>query len=643
MNRWLRRRPRPVASLVTALRRRIRRRDGYQELRRSLRQSHSSTPYDLYLARTVVYAALGAVAGVLPGFAVAALISAADVAVGVPAPAVVADHADALLDAGLIVAGAAVGAGSVAAYRVSVPVYRARHRASRIDLALPHALVFMHAMSYGGANILEVFERLAEADDAYGAAAEEIDVAVKNVQFVGDEFKMAVSDLYEVTPSHQMKLFLDDLLGVIRAGGDITLFLEDRSQRALERAESDQKDFLETLGVISEIYTTMFVAAPLLLIVVLLVIGVTGGETLATIYVIVYAGLPLGVVGFLVLLDALDATLQPAATLDVPARPGASEEPPDDERYEAVRRRRRREEITRTVLHFPAAVRQRPALTLLATLPVVALYLALAVAAGWADPFAMLDDPIPTTTTLVAIPMLLVLTPLAAFHWLHMRRREQLLGQFPEKLTSLANSNEMGLSLTKAIALVSRQSRGLLSREFRQVSNDIGWNADTGRALLQFANRLKVPQISQTMKLVTEARASSGQLYRTLNIAAHDAHIRKSLRDQRFREMAQHLSIIVIGFLVYLFVILLLEQAFLGPIVERTRAVESLPEAGVPVGFTGAPVEQYRMLFYHSALIMGVGNGVLAGKMTRNDAVSGLRFSAIFVAIAAVAFTVVVG
>lgn len=640
---WLRVVRARARGLVDGLRRWFRDRGEYEELRRLLVQSQNPVPYDLYLARTTIYAGLGAAVGAGIGVMLAAMVAASDVPVVLTLPAIFADLADPLLDAALVLAGAALGGGSVAAVRLLGPAYRARIRGRQIDLALPHAVVFMHALSYGGANIVEVFEALADADDAYGEVAHEIEQVTRDVRLFGEEFKMAVNDLYTVTPSHNMRLFLDDLLGVIEAGGDVTMFLEERSRQALKRAESEQKDFLETLSVLSEIYTTMFVAAPLLLVVVLLVIGLTGGETLTALYVIVYLGLPAGILGFLVLLDALDATLEPSASIETSEGDDGGSESVDDERYATFARRRRRADVGRELRHLPAAIRRRPALTLGVTVPLVAIGLGASVVFGGADPGAVLAEPVSTTTVFVAVPLLVVMTPLALFHWLQRRRRGAILRQFPEKLTSLANSNEMGLTLTESIQRIGRQSRGELAREFHKVSNDITWNDDPGRALTSFANSLAIPQISQTVKLITESRASTGTLYKTLNIATTDAHARKNLRHQRIRQLSQHVAIIIIGFLVYLFVLLMLEYMYITPLVARAQALEGLAESGVPLGVTDLPVEEYRMLFYHSVLIQGVGNGLIAGKMTRNDAVAGLRYSIAFVVIAAVTFTVLVG
>jgi flagellar protein FlaJ len=56
------------------------------------------------------------------------------------------------------------------------------------------------------------------------------------------------------------------------------------------------------------------------------------------------------------------------------------------------------------------------------------------------------------------------------------------------------------------------------------------------------------------------------------------------------------------------------------------------------VSFTNIPLDTYRALFYHSVLVMGVGSGLLAGKLADNSALSGLKYSIFMIALGVAAF-----
>jgi flagellar protein FlaJ len=193
-------------------------------------------------------------------------------------------------------------------------------------------------------------------------------------------------------------------------------------------------------------------------------------------------------------------------------------------------------------------------------------------------------------------------------------------------LNILSSANSMGIRLTEAFGLVSRYSTGVLAREMRKVRNDVEWNRDLRLALLKLANRLKAPHLSRTIKLIADGGRSSGDLTRILSIAAEDTHNRARLERDRRQTMSSYIAIVVIGFLVYLMVIVLVDTAYLSQFAEL--AAEQGPDTReLPVSVSSVPVETYRALFFHSVLIQGFGAGLLAGKLADNRALSGLKYS----------------
>ncbi|MDY6776291.1 MAG: type II secretion system F family protein [Halobacteria archaeon] len=256
----------------------------------------------------------------------------------------------------------------------------------------------------------------------------------------------------------------------------------------------------------------------------------------------------------------------------------------------------------------------------------------------------MSQSPISTTTTLVVIPLLIAVVPLSAFYELKDRRERIIVNRFPEKLDELANANQMGLSVDEGFRYISQRSEGLLAEEFERLNNDIRWNFDVNKALTKFANRLRIPSISRTVRLISRSSVATGDLYKILSVAADDAYERLLLRRKRYREMSGYIAIIIISFLVYLGVILLLDQAYLTPLVERVgrQDIEAPAEIGTPMSFQNVPVTTYRMVFYHSTLIQALGNGLLAGKMTKDDMMSGLKYSIAFLVITMIAYVTVI-
>ena len=66
-------------------------------------------------------------------------------------------------------------------------------------------------------------------------------------------------------------------------------------------AESDQSMYLEMLGMLAETYITVFVAGPLFLITIFIVMGLMGPGNLLNLKVLIYAVIPLSAAAFSIL------------------------------------------------------------------------------------------------------------------------------------------------------------------------------------------------------------------------------------------------------------------------------------------------------------------------------------------------------
>jgi flagellar protein FlaJ len=626
----------------------------YRDVQRWLNQARIGTTYDVYLTRSVVLALLAGVLAAALGVVLSVALSNLGVLGGLRSPfafpASIAGYVEAnkLLFTGgaltLALAGTAAAATWLVRYHYPRNIVDSRERA--INVMLPHAITYMYAMSYGGTNLLEVFRSLSESADTYGEVAAEFDMIVRDMALFGNDMFTALRNARNLTPSGNLERFLDDLVSVIDSGGDVTSFFEDQSTTYAEAANEEQEDFLETLSVLSELFIVGFVAAPLFLIVTLMVISFLGGSTVDQMALLVYAGLPLGMLGFLVLLDVLSAPfVQPAADEldDGRGTPLAPVDPEgDDDRFAAYAKTRRYERYRAIVRDPLAAIREHPLYTLAATVPLALAYVAAVAALDvvTVSLAAFSTTPVATTTVVVVVPLLLVLVPVSYFHEGKRRRENAMVQRFPEVLNVLSSANYMGIPFVDALGLVSRWSRGALAEDLRALRNDIEWNHDVTAALLAFGNRMHVPHLTRTVKLIAEGGRTSGDMSRILAIAAEDTRARYRIERSRRRAMGSYIAIVVIGYLVYLMVIVLVAASFLGPIAEAASAppAAGVPQSSLPVSFTNIPLDTYRALFYHSVLVMGVGSGLLAGKLADNSALSGLKYSIFMIVLGVAAF-----
>ncbi|OAQ52864.1 hypothetical protein HTG_11090 [Natrinema mahii] len=631
----------------------------YRGLQRRLKQARIRDTYDAYLTdsvRLAAIAAIGAGIAALLGLLALALTGTLADALGpafgvagasrgpVPTGALLAAALLVPLCCSLVAAGA-VWIGRNYYYPRSVVATRRRS----IALNLPYAITFMYALTSGGTNVIEVCRRLGDSEAVYGEVANEFDLVVREIDLFGNDLLGALDNARTLTPSDEFRRFLDDLLGVLESGGDLETFLEEESEEALDDALASQSSFIETLGMLSEVFVVAFVAAPLFLIVVLMVVSFLGAETVGTIAVLVYVGFPLAMAGFLLLVDLLSRPLEvPTATLaDAADRAIDPETVADDPRFDAYERAKR-ETGVRAFLSDPfRAIRRRPPLSLAVTVPVGVAVAGLAVWTGLVEPTVagVLAAPLRTTVGLAVAPLVTATAPLAVLHERERRRTETITERFPDVLGILASANRMGVDVVDAFELVTRWASGTLAVELRRVRNDVAWNHDLTGALLSFADRLNVPQLTRTMTLVAEGSRSSGDLHGLLEIAAKNTRAQAKLARERRREVGSYVAIVVIGFLVYLLVIVMVSASYLTPIAElaaESDATATAAAAESPASLGDIPVETYEVLFLHSALVQGFGSGLIAGKLANNDVVSGLKYGLGLVVLTVVAFYLLV-
>jgi flagellar protein FlaJ len=658
----------------------------YVDLQTNLNQGRFGKNYDEYLTRSVYYALIGGLVGMLAGLLLTVYLSSTGVIAGLESPLQAPDDvrtvvgANRTLIVGLLVS-LSVGLGiSVIIWylRLSYPKSVANSRRRSINVTLPHAIIYMYALSHGGMNLYAVIEELADSQSTYGEVAREFEGVIRDTELFGNDLYTALTNARNLTPSQNLEQFIDDMLSVIDSGGDMTLFLENESENYIAEAEDEQEQFLETLALLSEVFVVGFVAAPLFLIVILLVMSLMGANTLLQLLGIIYVVLPLGIAGFIILLDVLSkpykqerisaedeeedterfialrlvggwlqtsaTSLRTRITRHVRgARGQPPHEPSAEERAERNYRRYRqhqRKQALMTLLYQPVvAVKEHPQLSLVVTLPLSFLMVGVFVTLGISDLSiaAFTETPIKTTTALVCLPGLVATVPLAILHEQKARRRKRITERFPDSLNILSSANKMGIQFTDALGLVARWTKGPIGEELILVRNDISWNYDTVDALQSCATRLNTPRLSRTVRLIGGGIRSSSDLSRILSIAAEDTRRRYKMDRKRYRELSSYTMVVVIGFLVYLMVILLLVANYLDPIA-------ALPETPVPEGrnspiaATNIDVSTYKALFYHSALIQGVGTGLIAGKLADNSLLSGLKYSILLVALAIVAF-----
>ena len=533
--------------------------------------------------------------------------------------------------------------GAYITYRLllRLPHIEKNNRSIKINLTLHNAVAYMYAMRRGGAELMAIFYAISENAPIYGEVALEFRQVTRDVDYFGSDVFTAIRHLSETTPSAKLKDFLEDLTSVIGSGGNLSEFLASRVRLYQEEARFEQKQFLTILSMVAESYVTLFVAGPLFLIIIMVVMGMMGGSAVLQLSLVIYAIMPIGSLIFILLIDLISGRADKAERYtrakelntyaDVPLEKKAGEESLFDQlrMYDKVRT------FTHYLRHPFESFVNDVNHTLSITVPLAILYLALVLynTPYYADPELFIQ----VINAPVVIALLIVLVPYAIFYEIWARRVKGIQTMIPDFLERMAGINRVGLTIAQAIGIMVNTNLGLLSYEIRRIKRDMDWGVNFSDALIRFEQRISTASIARTVTLITKASEMSGQIGEVLAIAASDAKMSETLKKERLAEMFIYTAIVYLSFFVFLFVVAVLSTQFLPVLAHIGTPGISAP--GPLSGLGSVPIKAFDRLLYHACLIQALFSGLIAGQMGEASLAAGVKHSCVLLIIALVVFT----
>jgi flagellar protein FlaJ len=160
-------------------------------------------------------------------------------------------------------------------------------------------------MSTAGIPPAEVFRQLGNSS-IYGESSVEARYVTLEVDVFGKDLIEALKNVSMATPSPRMREFMQGAIGSVASGSNISEYFKTKAEQYTFENRQTQKQFLDTLALISESYVTALVAGTLFLILIQSVMSILSGEgTPFFLYIIIYLIIPFGSVMFVVMIDAM--------------------------------------------------------------------------------------------------------------------------------------------------------------------------------------------------------------------------------------------------------------------------------------------------------------------------------------------------
>lgn len=190
-----------------------------------------------------------------------------------------------------------------------IPSMLATSRRRRMDLELPYVTTHMSILAAAGMPPARMFKLLEDSRTTPEVASEANEV-VRDVEILGDDIITALEAERTRSPSRVFAEILEGLVATIRSGGNMKGYLQDTTRMIMDLRRVAAKQLIESLATFADIYVTLLIVFPLLIIVMFSVMAIIGGglgglSVTTMMALVTYGIVPLSAGVVLVMLDSM--------------------------------------------------------------------------------------------------------------------------------------------------------------------------------------------------------------------------------------------------------------------------------------------------------------------------------------------------
>ena len=504
------------------------------------------------------------------------------------------------------------------------PKMLASGRKSKIDLDLPYAITYMQALSTT-VTLYDIFKGVFESRDLYGEVSKECGLIVRDVEVFGFDLVTAIENAKETTPSENFRELLNDLLLVHRSGGDLRSFFQAKSDSYREISKNEMDSLLQFLEMIAEIYVTAFVAGPIAIIIMLVAQNLSGQNTLGNFMPLLFIGLPLGAMALIAILyillppNNLGITRRKIQDTEFFGDIISTSEEPRDEKFEKQILWKKRILRLKDILRHP----MRFFISNYAVAGVLGFLLAVLVCILWGTD--ILPQLFPESSLLILICLLIIasILPLSLAYEIRNRYVVGVEKQLPEFLREISDMRDIGMTLQGAIHMIAGHKTGVLSTEIQVVSEELKYGSSLSGALVRMEERIGLTTVKRAISLLVRASQVTDHIREILGIAVADMEHYLKMKSKRFNVSFVYLAVIYLSFAIFLFAAYEMNVAF----------ISSFSSFNVSFDISGNKQDMFII-----GIILAFFSGIMAGQMSANTMLSGLKHSIIMLIMTIITF-----
>jgi flagellar protein FlaJ len=510
------------------------------------------------------------------------------------------------------------------AMQMYYPQIIAHGRKSRIDLDLPYAISYMQALSTT-MDPYAIIRKVYEEHDMFGEISNEFGIIVRDVELFGDDLNAAIKDLQRITPSTNLRDFINDLAIVIDSGGNITTYLGAKTEYYRDQAKQEVELVLKTIEIMAEVYVTAFVAGPIALIIMIVAQGMTNSQEMSWILPMMYICIPAGAIVMIWILSLMlppeNLEISRKKTVEQTFASGVIgiEDPDiadDDPKNKAFYKRiedNKRKNYYLSLLRHPFRTYIRSYYYGIALGGIIAGIIALVWLTGGFEALIPHDR----METVICLMIIGFMAPVAVSfegrRW-YVRNIEEHL---PDFLRELSDMKDIGITLQEAIHRIAGAKLGVLSSELSVASRDIESGAYVNSALVKMEERIGLVSVKRAISLLVRASEITTNLKQIFIIAITDFEYYLKLKRERSNTTIIYVMIIYLSFGIYLYTAYQLNVPFLS----------AFKGMDVSVDTAGNLTEMFRI-----GIILATFSGIMAGQFSSNSILAGFKHSIVLLA-----------
>jgi len=178
---------------------------------------------------------------------------------------------------------------------VSYPNVVIRNRANNIESVLPFASLHLSTIASSKLPLFKVFQIFSKFA-AKGDLSEEVGRIQTDIMLFGIDINTALEKAIERTPSKSLKELLYGILSTSRSGGDVTVYLREKSRSLMQEYRRKLYEYSNSLTIYVEVYLTAIVLGAIFFVVLTAIFsGISGGATNALLlqFFLIFVFLPM--------------------------------------------------------------------------------------------------------------------------------------------------------------------------------------------------------------------------------------------------------------------------------------------------------------------------------------------------------------